>query len=210
MVVNNSFTPPSGPGSSGSGPHAGGRAPASLGSLSADPDPRPNLRTTRNPDRETWYTRFYLFAIFRGMMISIRQFFKKPVTVNYPEVKPAINERYRGEHRLTKDAEGHMKCVACYMCATACPSQCIHIEAQAAPADWDGRDKIPAKFEIDMLKCIYCGFCVEACPKEAIEMTNQVPRIYDNRKDYIYDLNKLLSNGPSSKASGSGKEPAVG
>ncbi len=141
-----------------------------------------------------WWMRIYLPAFFKGLFVSIRQFAKKPVTYEYPEVKPPINERFRGEHRLTKDEQGHMKCVACYMCATACPAHCIHIEAEAAPPDWDGRDKIPRTFEIDMLKCIYCGYCVEACPKEAIEMTNKIPQVYDNRRDFIYGIEKLLNN----------------
>jgi NADH-quinone oxidoreductase subunit I len=119
---------------------------------------------------------------------------RKPVTIQYPEQKPRVSERFRGEHRLTKDAEGHMKCVACYMCATACPAHCITIEAEAAPPDWDGRDKIPRVFEIDMLKCIYCGYCVEACPKEAIEMTNKVPKVYQTRQEFIYGMDKLLNN----------------
>jgi NADH-quinone oxidoreductase subunit I len=140
-----------------------------------------------------WATRLYL-PLIKGMFVGLREFIRKPVTFNYPEEVPKVSERYRGEHRLTKDADGHMKCVACYMCATACPAQCIHIEAQAAPPDWEGRDKIPRTFEIDMLKCIYCGFCVEACPKEAIEMTNKWPRVYDNRQDFIYGMDKLLKN----------------
>ncbi|MEQ9364412.1 MAG: NADH-quinone oxidoreductase subunit I [Leptospirales bacterium] len=136
----------------------------------------------------------YAFAMFRGLRISMAQFLRKPVTVQYPETKTDINPRFRGEHRLTSDEHGHMKCVACFMCATACPAECIHIEAEAAPEDWGDRDKIPKVFDIDMLRCIYCGYCVEACPKEAIEMTNKIPRVYDNREDFIYDMQKLLKN----------------
>jgi NADH-quinone oxidoreductase subunit I len=144
--------------------------------------------------KRSWAVRSYLWPIMKGMGVSFRHLFKKPVTFNYPEVKPRVSERFRGEHRLTKDENGNMKCVACYMCATACPAMCITIEAQAAPPEWEGRDKIPKVFEIDMLKCIYCGFCVEACPKEAIEMTNKVPQVYDNRQAFIYGIDKLLNN----------------
>lgn len=143
--------------------------------------------------RLAWATRLYL-PLIKGMFVGLREFVRKPVTFNYPEEVPKVSERFRGEHRLTKDAEGNMKCVACYMCATACPAQCIHIEAQAAPPEWEGRDKIPRTFDIDMLKCIYCGYCVEACPKEAIEMTNKWPRVYDNRQAFIYGIDKLLNN----------------
>lgn len=137
---------------------------------------------------------FHMPELARGLWISLRQFLRPAVTRQYPEDPAPINERFRGEHYLTKDEHGHMKCVACYMCATACPAECIHIEAAPAPEDWEGRDKIPVVFDIDMLRCIYCGYCVEACPKEAIEMTNKIPKVYDNRKDFIYDINYLLEN----------------
>ena len=144
-----------------------------------------------NPNRLSWITRIYIPMILKGMLITLREFFRKPVTIQYPEHKPKISERFRGEHRLTKDEQGHMKCVACYMCATACPAHCINIEAEAAPPDWEGRDKIPRVFEIDMLKCIYCGYCVEACPKNALlflpehvlgqaaDLTNGQPQVLD-------------------------------
>ena len=105
--------------------------------------PDANSREDLPGSRLAWFTRLYLPTIAKGMMITMRHFFMKPVTIQYPEQKAKISERFRGEHRLTKDAEGNMKCVACYMCATACPAQCIHIEAQAAPPEWENRDKIP-------------------------------------------------------------------
>ncbi len=120
--------------------------------------------------RRPWWVSIYIPALARGLLVSIRQFFKKSVTIQYPEQKAVISERFRGEHYLKKDEHGHMKCVACYMCATACPANCITIEAEPAPQGpgWEGRDKVPLVFDIDMLKCIYCGYCVEACPTDAI------------------------------------------
>ncbi|MDX2019951.1 MAG: NADH-quinone oxidoreductase subunit I [Deltaproteobacteria bacterium] len=146
--------------------------------------------------RRPWWVNVYIPALVRGLTVSIKQFFKKSVTIQYPEQKAVINERFRGEHYLKRDEHEHMKCVACYMCATACPANCIHIEAEPAPQGpgWEGRDKVPAVFEIDMLKCIYCGYCVEACPKDAIAMTNKIPKVYTDRKDFIYGMQKLLYN----------------
>jgi NADH-quinone oxidoreductase subunit I len=151
-------------------------------------------RPMKVAEKMSWLTRIYVPMMIKGLIISLREFVRKPITFNYPEQKPKVSERFRGEHRLTKDEDGKMKCVACYMCATACPALCITIEAEAAPPDWEGRDKIPRVFEIDMLKCIYCGYCVEACPKEAIEMTNKVPQVYRTRQEFIYDREKLLNN----------------
>jgi len=117
----------------------------------------------------------------------------RPVTKQYPEVKPSLPEHYRGVHRLNRDEQGRVKCVACMLCATACPANCIHIEASDAPPEWPDRDKFPASFILDELRCIYCGMCEEACPVDAIELTH----IYDltgrTRNELVYDREKLLS-----------------
>ena len=137
----------------------------------------------------------YIPAIIQGLFASIRHFFRRrKFTVQYPEQKKVLSPRYRGEHRLKKDEKGRMKCVACFMCAVACPAECIHIEATEAPAQWEGRDKIPSKFIIDELRCIFCGMCIEACPKDAIEMTQKIQRVYADRQSYIYDMAILLNN----------------
>jgi NADH-quinone oxidoreductase subunit I len=97
---------------------------------------------------------------------------------------------YRGVHRLNKDEEGRVKCVACFMCSTACPARCIHIEADASP--WQDREKYPAKFDIDELRCIYCGMCEEACPVDAIELTSVYDIVGLTRQEMIFDKSKLL------------------
>jgi NADH-quinone oxidoreductase subunit I len=80
--------------------------------------------------------------------------------------------------------------VACFLCSTACPADCIEIVAAASP--WSDRDKYPDRFVVDELRCIYCGMCEEACPVDAIELTN----IYDltglSRSEMLFDREKLL------------------
>ena len=139
----------------------------------------------------------YLPAIAGGIATALKHaFFKKRSTAQYPEQKPEMPPNYRGVHRLNRDEEGRVKCVACYMCQTACPANCIEIIAAPAPQDdpkWANRDKYPATFTIDELRCIYCGMCEEACPVDAIELTS----IYDltgmSREELIFDKEKLLS-----------------
>ncbi len=134
----------------------------------------------------------YLPSIAAGMAKTLEWMFRPAVTLRYPEQQYKPRKGYRGEHRLKKDEQGRPKCVACFMCATACPAECITIVAEPAP--WPDRDKVPAKFEIDMLKCIYCGMCEEACPCDAIELTETFTQIATTRKEKIYDKERLLKN----------------
>ncbi|UCG33675.1 MAG: NADH-quinone oxidoreductase subunit I [Phycisphaerales bacterium] len=136
--------------------------------------------------------RTYLPQIFDGMRVTIRHMFRhKAKTVEYPEQKRTQRiENYRGLHRLNRDQRDRVACVSCFMCSTACPANCIHIEAGEAP--WDDREKYPVKFEIDELRCIYCGMCEEACPVDAIELTPEYHVVGRSREEMIFDKEKLL------------------
>ena len=116
------------------------------------------------------------------------------VTISYPEEKRVYPERFRGVHRLTHRTDGSPRCVACLCCSTACPAQCIHIEAAEYGADdpRHGYERYPKVFVIDELRCIFCGYCVEACPCDAIRMDTGVhaPAV-DFRGDSILGLRSL-------------------
>ena len=96
-------------------------------------------------------------------------------------------------HRLNKDDQGRVKCVACMLCATACPAHCIDIVGGTAPDTWPDREKYCESFVIDELRCIYCGMCEEACPVEAIELTGLYDLTGLSREQMIFDKAKLLS-----------------
>lgn len=155
----------------------------------------------------------YIPEIVRGFGVTMRHFFtsfgqsKLPVigrskttrTMQYPEerkehYKPVDGgmevSNFRAVHRLNRDEDGRVKCVACMMCPTICPANCIHIEAAESP--WDDREKYPAKFEIDELRCIFCGMCEEACPVDAIELTTEYDFVGKSRQEMIFDKEKLL------------------
>ena len=144
--------------------------------------------------------KLYLPAIFEGMKTTISHFTKNLKDTSniktqcYPEMKPTdITDRYRGVHRLTHREDDSVRCVACFMCSTACPAECIFIEATERK---DGVDeKMPKKFEIDLLECVFCGECVEACPCDAIRMdTGIFTFVAEKREDFVLNKEQLLAN----------------
>jgi len=135
--------------------------------------------------------KLYLPAILQGLGTTVKHLFGPKVTQQYPEEEPNLPPNYRGVHRLNRDEQGRVKCVACYMCATACPARCIDIVA--APSPWPDREKYPELFAIDELRCIYCGMCEQACPCDAIELTSLYDLTGLSREEMIFDKEKLLS-----------------
>ena len=135
--------------------------------------------------------KLYLPAIWDGLATTVRHLFTPKVTMQFPEERPKMPPNYRGVHRLNRDEQGRVKCVACYMCSTACPARCIDIVA--APSPWPDREKYPETFVIDELRCIYCGMCEQACPCDAIELTSLYDLTGLSREEMMFDKEKLLS-----------------
>ena len=139
----------------------------------------------------TFWDKLYLPALAKGLTVTLKHFFRKKVTIQYPEEKYVPPDGYRGLHRLNKYPDGRIRCVACEMGSAAGPADCIHIVP--GPSPWeDGKERYPVRFDIDLLRCIFCGFCEMACPEEAIELTE----IYDfsnyTRDDLLIDKEGLL------------------
>ena len=150
----------------------------------------------------------YLWEIIRGSLITARHFIvnmvfhtlhlfgvktrrRGAVTIQYPEVKKPLASRHRSLHRLMRREDGKPRCVACMLCATVCPSECILIEAAEDPDP--EIQKVPASFVIDLNRCCFCGFCVEACPEDAIRMdTATIDLARTRHEDLVIDLEKLL------------------
>ncbi len=169
--------------------------PALLARLNVKPE---ELRVVRA--QTSFLQSLYIFEVMRGLGVTLRHLLrnlanqKAMPTSQFPEVARVLPEGFRGLHRLTKKEDGTPRCVACMMCPTACPADCIHIEAAESPDP--SVEKIPVRFEIDLMRCIFCGFCVEACPKDAIRM--DTGRFFDlagtHREDFVLTMDRLLND----------------
>jgi len=149
----------------------------------------------RSPTKEyfhnIWMT---LKTILIGMRITLRYCFAKTVTLQYPDVAPALQPRYRGFHFFEIE-----KCIACDLCAKACPVDCIYIE-KTGPRKIDKETNIAAgglmtRYAIDYAKCMFCALCVDPCPTECIHMGNIHDMSGYTRKDMIVEFTDLAKEG---------------
>jgi len=109
-------------------------------------------------------------SLAKGMGITLKEMMQPTVTDDYPGAPPKFEQRFRGVHELQRDANGMEKCVACFLCAAACPANCIYIEAaeNTERVRISGGERYAKVYNIDYNRCIFCGYCVEACPTDAI------------------------------------------
>jgi NADH-quinone oxidoreductase subunit I len=132
-----------------------------------------------------------MLSLMRTIWTILLHTFRKRETVLYPEETRKIPPRWRGRIVLTRDPDGIQRCVACYLCAVACPVDCISLQAAE---DAYGR-RSPKFFRINFSRCIFCGFCEEACPTYAIQLTNDFEMGEFDRKNLVYEMKDLLIKG---------------
>ncbi len=147
-------------------------------------------------DKKMSFTeRIYLPAILKGMSITLKHFFRKKVTVCYPEQTREFSRVYRGRHVLKRDEQGRERCTACGLCAVACPAEAIIMiaaERQTGEEHLYREEKFARVYEINMLRCIFCGDCEEACPEEAIFLTDRTVESEYKRQNFIYGKDLLV------------------
>jgi NADH-quinone oxidoreductase subunit I len=132
-----------------------------------------------------------VFTQFRSLWMVFTHAWRKRDTIMYPEHMPYIPPRYRGRIVLTRDPDGEERCVACNLCAVACPVGCISLQkAEREDGRW-----YPEFFRINFSRCIFCGMCEEACPTTAIQLTPDFEMAEFKRQNLVYEKEHLLISG---------------
>jgi len=141
-------------------------------------------------------------AIVKGMGVTLKELLSPTVTEDYPDAPPRFQERYRGVHLLQRDENGLEKCVACFLCAAACPANCIYIEAAENTDEVriSGGERYAKVYNIDYSRCIFCGYCVEACPTDAITHGHGFEVASYDTSTLVMRKEQLLAPLPASKA----------
>ncbi len=138
------------------------------------------------------------WQILRAMGLTLRYFFTKPVTVQYPEEEVKLYPRFRGRHELRRYQEGPYKglerCIGCSLCAAYCPTQCIYVQAGENKGDVQRSpgERHAEIYEINLLRCMFCGYCEEACPTGAIVLRREFALADFDRQSLIYTQDRLL------------------
>jgi len=133
----------------------------------------------------------FMSELLVGLSVTLRNLFRRKITVHYPEEKTPVSPRFRGLHALRRYPNGQERCIACKLCEAVCPAQAITIESDVGA---DGTRRT-TRYDIDLFKCIYCGFCEEACPVDAIVETRILEYHMEKRGDNIMTKDKLLAIG---------------
>ena len=138
-----------------------------------------------------FFSSLMLTEMFEGLRLTGKYFFKRKVTLRYPEEKTPKSPRFRGLHALRRYPNGEERCIACKLCEAVCPALAITIES----AEREDGSRRTTRYDIDLYKCIFCGFCEESCPVDSIVETHISEYHGEERGDLYFTKDMLLAVG---------------
>ncbi|MDP1603643.1 MAG: NADH-quinone oxidoreductase subunit NuoI [Legionella sp.] len=134
---------------------------------------------------------FLLLELLSGLMLTGKYFFKKKITVQFPEESTPLSPRFRGLLALRRYPNGEERCIGCKLCEAVCPALAITIDTEERE---DGSRRT-TRYDIDMFKCINCGLCEESCPVDSVVVTPIHHYHISERGQNIMTKDKLLAVG---------------
>ncbi len=134
---------------------------------------------------------FLLLEMLRGLSVTLKNLFRKKITIQYPEEKTPASPRFRGLHALRRYPNGEERCIACKLCEAVCPAMAISIDSEQR----DDGSRRTTRYDIDLTKCIFCGFCEESCPVDSIVETQIHEYHGEKRGDLYFTKDMLLAIG---------------
>ena len=137
----------------------------------------------------TFLKKIFFVDLIKGLFLTFS--YQRPslnYTEQYPKVRPKVAERFRGAPRLNNDPDtGETLCIACNLCALACPEHCIEVGWER-----DGKGKkVLTEYTFDISRCMFCGLCEDACPTPCLELTQDFELSLYDRRDMKWDRQKL-------------------
>ncbi len=135
----------------------------------------------------------FFIEIIKGLGLTARHLFVRPITRQYPHEKPKLPSGYRGAIAHLRYDDGTEKCVGCALCEAACPSHCITVVSGEDPHLPQRR--IAVEYFLDVTKCVFCGFCVQACPVDALASSPEYELATTNKRKLFMDKETMLQLG---------------
>jgi NADH-quinone oxidoreductase subunit I len=131
-----------------------------------------------------------IIPLAKGLALTFKTLFRPRITLQYPDEKKVMYERWRGRPFLVRAEDGKELCIGCGICAKGCPAQAIKVTAGKR----EDNSRYPATFELDIGRCIFCSFCAQNCPKSAIKMSHAYELATADKKKLLLDKEDLLQN----------------